>query len=61
MILKIFEYCRIFETYAFYVKLISATIIDVAPFLVLFLVSLILFTTPRYIINLSWEEPVAVF
>ena len=61
MIFKIFDYCRIFPTYAFYVKLIIQTISDVIPFLVLFLVALIMFTTPRYIINLSWESPMRVF
>ena len=59
MIFKIFDYCRICEVFAFYVKLISQTIVDLIPFLLLFLVALIMFTTPRYIINLSWDTPMA--
>ena len=51
LISKCFDWLRIFEKSSFYIKLINSTIEDIGWFMVLFLVSLIMFAFPLNVLN----------
>lgn len=54
--MKSFDYCRVNESAAFYVKLIEMTMRDVAIFVLLILSALVMFAGPRFIISGTWVE-----
>lgn len=51
LLVKIFDWLRLFEQTSFYILLISATIIDILPFMILFVVSLFMFSMPLLMLN----------
>ena len=51
LIAKCFDWLRIFEETSFYIKLIFETIYDIRSFMILFMVSLIMFALPLNILN----------
>ena len=51
LISKSFDWLRIFEETSFYIMLILATIWDIRPFMVLFIVALVMFALPLTILN----------
>ena len=51
LIAKCFDWLRIFEETSFYIKLILETIKDIRSFMILFMVSLIMFALPLNILN----------
>ena len=48
---KCFDWLRVFEETAFLIQLIKATILDIGPFMVLFLAALIMFALPLTILD----------
>ena len=53
LLLKLYDWMRLFEETAFYVKLLKATMIKIAPFMLLFVVALLLFGLPISMLNQS--------
>ena len=51
LVSKCFDWLRIFEETSFYIMLIFATIEDIGSFMILFMVSLIMFAFPLNILN----------
>ena len=51
LISKCFDWLRIFEETSFYIMLIFATIEDIGSFMILFMISLIMFAFPLNILN----------
>jgi len=56
MLLKAFDWMRLFDLTSFYVLLILQTIKDIAAFLLLLLMSLVLFGVPMIILNMNRSE-----
>ena len=48
---KCFDWLRIFDRTAFFIRLIEETFIDIAPFMILFTVSLAMFAMPLMVLN----------
>ena len=53
LIIKLIDWLRLFESTAFYVKLIIQTLSDIGYFMVLFGLAILLFTIPISILNLN--------
>ena len=56
MWLKMLDWLRLFDSTAFFIKLILQTIIDVMPFFVIFFVFLFMFGTAFYLLSMSRPE-----
>ena len=55
LLLKVFDWLRLFESTAFYIKLMSETLYDIRPFLILILTALATFGVPMIILNLNLD------
>ena len=53
---KVFSWLRMFDTTAFYIKLISQTLADIMPFFAIFPIFLASFGCSMYILSTSREE-----
>ena len=53
LIAKIFDWLRLFESTAFYVQLLRATLINISSFMLLFFVAILLFGLPLSMFNQS--------
>lgn len=53
MLLNAFNWLRIFDKTGFYIKLLEETIVDIMPFMVIFLLSLTMFGVTMYLINFN--------
>jgi hypothetical protein len=53
---KVLEWCKLFGPTAFYIQLIGLTIYDIRYFLLIFLICLMMFGTPLYMLNLNRTE-----
>ena len=51
LIMKMFDWLRLFDTTAFYVNLIQMTISQVLPFLLIYLISLLMISMPMSMIG----------
>ena len=51
LIMKMFDWLRLFDTTAFYVNLIQMTISQVLPFLLIYLISLLMISVPMSMIG----------
>ena len=51
LVVKIYDWLRLFETTAFYVQLLWATLTKIVPFMILFVVALLLFGLPLAMLN----------
>ena len=56
MWLKMLDWLRLFDSTAFFIKLIIQTVIDVLPFFLIFFIFIFMFGTAFYIVNLNREE-----
>ena len=56
LIIKLFDWLRLFEKTAFYILLLSQTISDVSYFLILLLTALMMFGVPMVMLNLNRAE-----
>ena len=53
VLLKVYDWLRLFEITAFFVLLVSSTLIDVLPFLILLAVALSMFSIPMTFLNFN--------
>ena len=53
MLLNGFNWLRLFDSTSFYILLLSETIKDITPFMILFLLSLMMFGIPMLLLNLN--------
>ena len=53
ILLKTFDWLRLFEGTAFYVQLVQATLIDIAAFMILLICSLLIFAMPMGFLTLN--------
>ena len=53
---KLADWLRLFETTSFYIQLVSQTIADIRPFMILFGFAILLFTIPMILLNLNRSE-----
>ena len=51
--IKVLDWCKLFDGTSFFIKLILETIIDIRYFSMIFVVSLMMFGTPMYILNMN--------
>ena len=51
LVLKIYDWMRLFDSTAFYVQLLLSTLKKIGPFLLLFIVALLLFGLPISMLN----------
>ena len=58
LFLKVFDWLRLFESTAFYIKLMSETLKDILPFMILILTTLATFGVPMIILNLDAKSQV---
>ena len=56
ILIKIFDWLRLFEGTSFYIILIEYTLTDISQFLLIYFVSLITFGMPLHMINLNREQ-----
>ena len=56
MLLKAFDWMRLFDLTSFYVLLILQTIKDISAFLLLLIMSLVMFGVPMIILNMNRSE-----
>ena len=57
---KIYDWLRLFETTSFYIQLVTLTILDIGPIMILFVVALFMISIPYSILNLSRTEDTAL-
>ena len=53
MWLKMLEWLRVFDSTAFFIKLIGTTLVDVLPFFIIFFIFLFMFGSAFYILNMN--------
>ena len=53
MLLNAFNWLRIFDTTGFYIKLLEETIFDILPFILIFVLSLMMFGFTFYMLNFN--------
>ena len=51
--IKVLDWCKLFDGTSFFIKLIVETIIDIRYFSMIFIVCLMMFGTPMYILNMN--------
>ena len=51
--IKVLDWCKLFNGTSFFIKLIIETIIDIRYFSLIFIVCLMMFGTPMYILNMN--------
>ena len=56
LLLKIFDWLRLFESTAFFVRLIQETLYDIRHFTILIVAALTTFGVPMIILNLNLDE-----
>ena len=59
-LMKGYDWMRLFERTAFYILLIQETIADVAPFLTLLVISLLMFGFPMIMLDLLVSDMVII-
>jgi len=50
---KVLDWCKLFGPTAFYIQLITLTIYDIRYFVLIFVICLMMFGTPLYMLNLN--------
>ena len=61
LILKTFDWMRLFEGTAIYVKLVKSTLVGIGYFMLLFVTSLFMFGVPMVILNKNrWEDELLI-
>ena len=53
MWIKVLDWCKLFQPTSFFIKLIVETIVDIRYFVIIFIVALMMFGVPMYILNLN--------
>ena len=53
MLLNAFNWLRIFDKTGFYIKLLEETIVDILPFMIIFVLSLMMFGISMYLLNFN--------
>ena len=56
LVIKIYDWLRLFETTSFYIQLVTLTIYDIGSFMILFSVALFMISIPVSIMNLSRSD-----
>ena len=56
LLMKVFDWLRLFEPTAFYIKLVQETLWDIKAFLILIVTALATFGIPMIILNLKLDE-----
>ena len=54
--IKIFDWLRLFDGTAFYIRLIIETLIDITAFLLILVITLLTFGIPMHLLNLNRSE-----
>ena len=56
LMLKVFDWLRLFEKTAFYILLVEETLKDVSSFLILLVTALMMFGVPMVMLNLNRDN-----
>jgi len=56
LMLKVFDWLRLFEKTAFYILLVEVTLKDVSSFLILLVTALMMFGVPMVMLNLNRDN-----
>ena len=51
LFVKTYDWLRIFDSTSFYILLISETIADIGPFMILFMIALFMFSMPHLVLS----------
>ena len=54
--IKVFDWCKLFGPTSFFIKLITETLFDIRYFMIIFLIALMMFGMPMYILQLNRDE-----
>ena len=56
LVIKIYDWLRLFDKPSFFVRLISQTLYDIRSFIILFFIALLMFSVPIDMLNLNRTE-----